>query len=231
MRPSPSFLMPLGLMLMTGGCMGHGQHGLESTHQPVVSQADYVLDLALSGGRLAADEDRRLDGWARNLRLGYGDRVTVEDPAGEGPDAFRQIAQVVGRYGLLVGQASAIPHSPVAPMTIRVVVSHARAYVPGCPDLRSDAMPDLEGNTSSNHGCAVNRNLAAMIANPNDLVRGAGGPTTSDPQTAARAVNALRNAPPTGNGGTTLRSPNSSGGGGSGGAGGGMSPSGSGVSQ
>jgi pilus assembly protein CpaD len=210
MRRSPLLLMPLGLVLMTAGCMGAGQPGLESAHQPVVSQTDYVLDLALSGSRLAADEDRRLDGWARNLRLGYGDRVAVEDPAGEGAAAYREVANVVGRYGLLLGQASSIARSPVAPSTIRVVVTRARAVVPGCPDLRSDTSPDVEGMTSSNHGCAVNRNLAAMVANPTDLVQGVGGSATSDTDTGTRGVKALRAAPPTGRGGTVLRDPNSS---------------------
>ncbi|MDZ7283391.1 CpaD family pilus assembly protein [Sphingomonas sanguinis] len=216
MRRFPLLLTPLGLALMTGGCMGAGQPGLESTHQPVVSQTDYALDLALSGGRLATDEDRRLDGWARNLHLGYGDRVAVEDPAGEGPVAYREVANVIGRYALLLGQASPITRSPVAPATIRVVVTRSVATVPGCPDLRSDTAPDLEGRTSSNHGCAINRNLAAMVANPTDLVQGVGAPAATDPATATRAVRVLRVAPPTGNGGTTLRDPNTiqSGGGG-----------------
>ncbi|WP_322963046.1 CpaD family pilus assembly lipoprotein [Sphingomonas fuzhouensis] len=221
MRRSSLLLMPLGLALMTGGCMGAGQPGLESSHQPVVSQTDYALDLALSGRRLAADEDRRLDGWARNLRLGYGDRVTVEDPAGEGPMAYREVAEVIGRYGLLVGPSSPIARNPVAPATIRVVVTRATATVPGCPDLRSDTALDLEGRTSSNHGCAVNRNLAAMVADPTDLVRGAQGPATSDPAVATRAVKALRNAIPTGNGGTALRNPSAAGGDSGGGMGGG----------
>lgn len=217
MRRSPLLLMPLGLMLMTGACMGAGQPDLETRHQPVVSQTEYALDLALSGGRLAADEDRRLDGWARNLHLGYGDRVVVEDPAGEGPDAYRDVAGVIGRYGLLLGQASPITRRPVAPATIRVVVTRARASVPGCPDLRSDTALDWEGKTSSNQGCAVNRNLAAMVANPTDLVQGVPGAATSDTETGTRGVKALRAAPPTGRGGTTLRDPNSSQGGGGGG--------------
>ncbi len=227
MRASSLSLMPIGLLLMmTGGCMGHGQPGLESSHQPVVSQRDYALDLAVSGGRLAADEDRRLDGWARNLRLGYGDRVSVEDPAGEGPGAYRDVAEVVDRYGLILGPASSMPRTPVAPATIRVVVTRSRAFVRGCPDLRSDTSPDLEGKTSSGYGCAVNRNLAAMIANPTDLVRGVDGPSTTDPVTGSRAINALRAAPPTGGGGTRLLDPNSksSGGGGAGAASGGGSP-------
>ncbi len=218
MRRSPLLLMPLGLMLMTSACMGAGQPDLETRHQPVVSQTEYALDLALSGGRLAADEDRRLDGWARNLHLGYGDRVVVEDPAGEGPGAYRDVAGVIGRYGLLLGQASPITRRPVAPATIRVVVTRARASVPGCPDLRSDTALDWEGKTSSNQGCAINRNLAAMVANPTDLVQGVPGAATSDTETGTRGVKALRAAPPTGRGGTTLRDPNSSQGGGGGGA-------------
>lgn len=226
MRRLPLLLMPFGLTLMTGACMGAGQPDLETRHQPVVSQAEYALDLALSGGRLAADEDRRLDGWARNLHLGYGDRVAVEDPAGEGPGAYREVAGIVGRYGLLLGQASPITRSPVAPATIRVVVTRARATVPGCPDLRSDTALDWEGKTSSNHGCAVNRNLAAMIANPTDLVQGVPGAATSDTEMGTRGIKALRAAAPTGRGGTVLRDPNSSQGGGGGGGGGGVSAGG-----
>ncbi len=141
----------------------------------------------------------------------------VEDPAGEGPDAYRDVASVIGRYGLLLGQASPITRRPVAPATIRVVVTRARASVPGCPDLRSDTALDWEGKTSSNQGCAINRNLAAMVANPTDLVQGVPGAATSDTETGTRGVKALRAAPPTGRGGTTLRDPNSSQGGGGGG--------------
>lgn len=228
MRRASLSLMPLGLLLMTGGCMGTGQPQLESSRQPVVSQTAYALDLAVSGGRLAGDEDRRLDGWARNMRLGYGDRVSVEDPAGDAPGAYRDVAAVMARYGLLIGQPTDIARSPLTPSTIRVVVTRTEASVPGCPDASSEAAPaDWSGRTASNHGCAVNRNLAAMVADPGDLIRGVDGPATADPAIGTRAVNALRAAVPTGNGGTALRNPNApSGGGGGGGAG-----SSSGVTQ
>ncbi|MDR6113502.1 MULTISPECIES: CpaD family pilus assembly lipoprotein [unclassified Sphingomonas] len=206
MRRAPLCLTSLGLLL--SACNAGGQHGLETAHQPVVSQTDYALDLAVSRGQLAADEDRRLDGWARNLRLGYGDRVTIEDPAGEAPGAYRQVAAVIGAYGLLLGPSSPIAQSPVAPATIRVIVTRARATVPGCPDWRSDLAPDWSGDTSSNHGCAINRNLAAMVADPRELVRGTDGPATADPRSATRAIVAMRRAGTTGTGGTTLRDPN-----------------------
>ncbi|GAA3250424.1 hypothetical protein GCM10020258_05270 [Sphingomonas yabuuchiae] len=67
-----------------------------------------------------------------------------------------------------------------------MVVTRARATVPGCPDLRSDTALDWDGKTSSNHGCAINRNLAAMVANPTDLVQGVPGAATSDTETGTR---------------------------------------------
>jgi pilus assembly protein CpaD len=66
--------------------------------------------------------------------------------------------------------------------------------------------PDFEGHTGSNHGCAVNSNLAAMVANPTDLVRGETTRGLSDPAVATKAIDRFRKAEPTGGGGTAVRS-------------------------
>jgi pilus assembly protein CpaD len=50
----------------------------------------------------------------------------------------------------------------------------------------------------SNYGCAVNSNLAAMIANPEDLVHGREGASVTDTVTAARAIEMYRATPPSG---------------------------------
>jgi pilus assembly protein CpaD len=50
----------------------------------------------------------------------------------------------------------------------------------------------------SNYGCAVNANLAAMVANPEDLVHGREGSGVGDARTATKAVETYRNATPTG---------------------------------
>ena len=47
----------------------------------------------------------------------------------------------------------------------------------------------------------MNSNLAAMIANPADLVRGQIGTGVNDPNTSGKAVNTFRIAPNTGAGG------------------------------
>lgn len=76
------------------------------------------------------------------------------------------------------------PHQPV--------VSATGATVPNCPDWSDSELPMSEGQ-SSNYGCATAVNLAAMIADPRDLVRGQTDATTGgDPALATRAIKSWR---------------------------------------
>ncbi|MFT3977089.1 MAG: CpaD family pilus assembly lipoprotein, partial [Sphingomonas bacterium] len=114
-------------------------------------------------------------------------------------------ARAAARFGLLLGRETPVTGASVPPGMLRVVVSRARASVPGCPDFSRTRQPEFESNTSSNQGCAVNSNLAAMVANPLDLVRGEPGTQVYDAATGTRAISEYRKATPTGNGGTTLK--------------------------
>ncbi len=187
--------------LLLGGCMGTENRGLESVHQPVVSRSDYTLDLGVSGGALARGEQQRLAGWMSAMRLAYGDRVAIDDPAGEGPRVRDDVAAVVSNYGLLLSDDAPVTPAPVTPGSIRVVVSRMRADVPHCPDWSRDSSNEFESNASSNYGCATNRNLAAMIANPADLVRGAPGTETTDAAVSFKAIDTYRKKAPSGAGG------------------------------
>ena len=199
-------LASLAPALLLGGCMGTQNRGLESVHQPVVSRADYALDLGIAGNGLASGESQRLAGWLATMRLGYGDRVAIDDPVGTGSAVREQVADAVARHGLLLSDDAPVTPAPVTPGTIRVVVSRARADVPGCPDWSRDESHEFEGNTSSNHGCAINTNLAAMVASPQDLVRGQTGADTVDPAVSAKAIEAFRKSVPTGAGGNKVES-------------------------
>ena len=199
-------LASLAPALLLGGCMGTQNQGIESVHQPVVSRTDYALDVATSGGTLAPGEDQRLAGWMATMRLGYGDRVAIDDPAGYGARSRDRVAALVASYGLLLSSDAPVTQAPVTPGTIRVVVSRMRARVPGCPDWSLDSGNDYNANTSSNFGCANNTNLAAMIANPADLVRGAPGTETTDAALSYKAIDTYRKKAPTGAGGLSASS-------------------------
>jgi pilus assembly protein CpaD len=59
---------------------------------------------------------------------------------------------------------------------------------------------DYNANTTSNYGCSVNANFAAMVAQPEDLVRGMPGTGVVDPATTYKAIDSYRRAKPTGEG-------------------------------
>jgi len=170
---------------------------LYSVNQPVVQRTDYVFDLATSGG-VSGEEQARLGAWFESLQLSYGDRVSIDEPRGyEDPQARRAIAEVAGAYGLLVQEGAPITAGHVQPGSVRVVVSRTTASVPNCPRWNEDySGGPLQ--TAPNFGCAINGNLAAMVANPDDLVRGQTGDSAGDPTTSSRAIRSYRNAVPTG---------------------------------
>lgn len=193
----------IGLLLLASavaGCSHTAQdlpdRGYAAVNVPVVSRTNYVFDAAAPDGSLSPSEAARLDSWFNSLDLRYGDAIYVD---GGYESARASVAQVAGNYGMLVSAGSPVTAGAVAPGSVRVVVARNVASVPGCPDWSSrPAQPNYNNRMVSNFGCAVNSNLAAMVANPEDLVHGREGSGVGDAMTASKAVGAYRAAPPTG---------------------------------
>lgn len=197
-------LITLGLA--TAGCMSDfkntppemiSNRSLYSENQPVVERTNYVIDLNTAAGGLPASELGRLADWFDSLQLRYGDSISIDDPYGSG--AVRDdVASVAGRYGLLISEGTPVTAGTVQPGSVRVVMSRATASVPGCPNWRQRELSGAPISTESNYGCATNSNLAAMIANPNDLVLGQEGSGVGDAATASKAIKVYRDTEPTG---------------------------------
>lgn len=170
--------------------------GLSSVNVPIVTRADYVLDLSAADGSLSPPEAARLDGWFRSMELGYGDTVYVDGAMGY--SARDDVARVAGRYGMLVALGAPMTAGLVPQGMVRVVVSRTKATVPNCPNWSKAPTPNFDNSSDSNYGCAINSNLAAMIANPQDLVHGREGSGVGDTLTSNKAVDQYRNATPTG---------------------------------
>ena len=170
--------------------------GVESVNVPVVTTSDYMFDAAAPAGMLAPAEKARLDSWFRGLDLGYGDLIYVDAP---GADSARyEVAQVAGNFGMMVQAGTPVTAGAVNPGSVRVIVTRTRASVPGCPNWSVASQPNYNNRSMSNYGCSVNANLAAMVANPGDLVHGREGTVLVDPNTGTRAVDLYRTTPPTG---------------------------------
>lgn len=184
---------------------------LESVHQPVIQRNSYVFDVStLPGGGLSISEQRRLAGWFEAMDLRYGDKIAIDDPAGS--TATRQSVEgVAARYGMLVGETAPVTAGEVLAGSARVVISRTVAEVPGCPDWSSGSDFNPYNATGSGYGCAVNSNIAAMVADKEHLVRGASGSGKTVVMSSTKAIDSYREAKPTGENGL-IKSSTSSGG-------------------
>ena len=182
--------LTLGLALAACGGMPSNPT-VYSTHQAVVERSTMVLDVTTSSDGLPIAEQQRIAAWFEAINLGYGDRVSIDDPTFS-PQTRSAVARLSGRYGLLVADGSPIVAGDLAPGQARVVIARSNARVPGCPDWSETSDATLLNGLSANYGCATNANMAAMMANPEDLIMGQKGSPDTYITTSTRSINAYQ---------------------------------------
>ncbi len=203
LAPKLSGALALSLGLALGGCSAYASNqSLESIKQPVVERTNYTLDVNAGIDGLAFTEQQRVDSWFEAMDLRYGDRVSIDDPMAS-PETRRQLAALAARHGILLSEGSPVTAGYVQPGQTRVVVTRSSASVPGCPDWSVTMESNQANATHSNYGCSTNSNLAAMVANPEDLLAGQAGTGETTVTTSTKAIKAYRDAQPTGSGGLT----------------------------
>lgn len=201
----------LSLGLMLAGCAGQPTNrSVESVHQPIVERVNYTLDVSTGAGGLSYAEQRRVAGWFETMKLRYGDRIAIDDPTGS-PATRQAIDALAARHGLLLSDDAPVTAGYVNSGNARIVVSRSKAHVPGCPDWSAKSDSNYNNATSTNYGCAMNANLASMVANPEHLIQGADGGSDTVVMSSTRAIEKFREAAPTGGGGTTVKQQSSAG--------------------
>lgn len=190
----------LSLAVAVSGCSTTPENrSLNSVHQPVVERNSYVFDLdTLPSGGMSAAEQRRLAGWFEAMSLKYGDKIAVDDPM-KSKATMAAVDAVAARWGLIVDTAAPpMTASYVAAGSTRIILTRTTAHVPGCPDWHQKSDLSVTNRTASNYGCAVNSNLAAMVADKEHLVKGATGSSETVVMGSTKAIDSFRKAPPTG---------------------------------
>ena len=204
--------LAVSLSLVLGACGGFPteNRSLYSARQPVVERTNFTLDVNTVGDGLTVSEQQRVSGWFEAMGLGYGDRVSLDDPTAN-PALKDDLAALAGRHGLLVTEGSPVTAGYVEPGQARIVVTRSTASVPGCPDWSANNEANEYNATYPGYGCAVNGNLAAMVANPEDLISGQQGTGQTVVTTSTKAIRSYREKAPTGAGDLTEVSTNEGG--------------------
>ncbi|MFC4291744.1 CpaD family pilus assembly protein [Sphingorhabdus arenilitoris] len=169
------FLIAATISFGLAGCGAMGSNtSLYSANQPVVERTNFAIDVNANGSSgIAPGEKVRVGEWMNALQLGYGDRVSVDYGAGYANNTIKnEVAQMAAERGMLIADTAPVTPGAVAPGTVRIVVTRSSASVPGCPNWSKSTEANYNSSTHPNYGCAVNSTMAAMIADPEDLVRG-----------------------------------------------------------
>lgn len=190
---SAAFALSLALSLSACGGMA-ANPTLESVHQPVVERTNYVLDVTTGPGGLSVPEQRRLSGWFDAMNLRYGDKIYIDDPLASNA-THSAVEAVAARYGMLLHDGAPVTEGYVNAGTARIIVTRTSASVPGCPDWRNNSDTNFANGTSHGYGCAINSNLAAMVADPEHLVKGATGSGETVVMSSTKAIDAYREKP------------------------------------
>jgi pilus assembly protein CpaD len=171
-------LMTATLAFTLAGCTGIGattaNSSVYSVNQPVVERTNYAMDVNLDAySGIPTSEEVRLSDWFDALGLGFGDRISIDYGDGSSNAAAREdVARLAGLHGMVMEETAPVTPGNVVPGTARIVVTRSVASVPDCPNWSKTSESNYNSGTHPNYGCAVNGNLAAMVADPEDLVRG-----------------------------------------------------------
>lgn len=172
-------------------------------HPIVVQEADRSIDVFVGTGRGGLTASQRTDvaayaqGWLQEGTGPLAIDVPVSTPnARAASQSIRDIQEIISSVGLPVRGVKFRPYTPANPKqfaTIKLSYPKISADAGPCglwpEDLGPSAKsPIYQSNRPHwNHGCANQRNLASMIANPADLVQ----PRPESPANAARRATVL----------------------------------------
>jgi pilus assembly protein CpaD len=210
--PALALALTMGVGLAGCGSMPTNT-SLYSTKQAVVDRANFTLDVTTTSAGLPISEQQRLNGWFETMDLRYGDRISIENP-GQNPAVTNAVRDLAGRYGLVISDTAPVTSGLIQPGQARVVITRTSATVPGCPDWSARSDANYNNATSPNFGCATNSNIAAMVADPQDLLEGKKGSSETTIATSNKAISTYRDTAPTGAGGLQAEAASGGGGGG-----------------
>jgi pilus assembly protein CpaD len=148
-------------------------------HPIAVRQGEVSLDLAIYPGSSGLNESQKgqVYGFLRDYKTQSSDRLLIRAPSG-GPNetaamrAYDDIRRALRSAGVRPASVTLEPYfangDPSAPL--RLSYLQFLALPPDCPDWSEDIGRDPNNVGWTNKGCATQRNLAAMVANPEDLI-------------------------------------------------------------
>jgi pilus assembly protein CpaD len=155
-----------------------------------VAKGPITLEVSSKSGTLGPQQVNAVQGFVNQAASAGVTPITVSRPSGGGASArvAGEIANLIAQQGIARNMIRITTHS--ASSTSPVVLSYVSTYAQTkkCGEWPNDMSESMMNEHNVNHGCAVQANIAAMVADPNSLIV----PTPVDPIRAAGRVKAIK---------------------------------------
>jgi pilus assembly protein CpaD len=199
---------------MSAGCTSwtsstHGDPMLpydsERRHPILISNEPETFDMrvGMNGPALSPQIETAVREYVSEYRSDGTGSITIQVPSGSANEVAaaatgHALHYALVRAGVPRGHISVAPyevgdHAELAPL--RLSYLRVKAVVPSCGIWPETEQNPINNSQYHNFGCATNQNLAAMVANPADLLR----PRPMTPADGGRRANVMQIYVDTGN--------------------------------
>jgi len=188
--------LAVGSVLMAGSCSAANDGNTISLdgarNHPISVEPSYRdLKVQYAGGAegISAADAAKFDAFVSDYRVHGNGSLGISVPSGAGSRAaitfFGERAAVSGisRDKILVTTREAGNSDTRVDVSYIAYTAHTKA----CGDWSEDESFTMENHTSANFGCAVQQNIAAMVADPRDLL----GPGAMSPASTNRRATVM----------------------------------------
>ena len=186
----------LGAMLIAGSCAAptadpNGMMEDGAVNHPIMVEPSYrALKLNWNGG-LSQPEQIQLDGFVSDYIAHGNGSIAVSAPANlGGQEMAGWLAARINALGVSGDKILIASHdAPQGDMRVEVNYVTYQAKTDKCGDWSDNLAFTLMNDTPKNFGCSVQQNIAAMVADPRDLM----GPRGLGESDGARRTTVITN--------------------------------------
>ena len=169
------------LAMALSGCISRDALMADEAYQPyngsdqypiTVAKGPVMLEVSTNNGTLQADQINAVQGFLHQATSAGITPITLARPSGGGNSTrvAGEIASLMAGQGIQRQQVVFATYDAPANAPIKLSYISTYAKTKACGDWDRDITDTSQNTVGPNHGCAVQANIAAMIADPETLV-------------------------------------------------------------
>ena len=146
-------------------------YGGSASHPITVAKGPITLEVASTQGTMQPTQINAVIAFTHQAMQAGTSPLTIGRPDGGGASSrvANEVAGLIAQQGIPAQLVRYVTYPAPANAPVRVSYISTHAQTKPCGDWSEDASSTSDNTLMPNHGCAVQANIAAMVANPQSL--------------------------------------------------------------